>query len=261
MLRFDANITQLYTDIPFLDRFAAAAADGFRGVEMRSPYEVTKEVVGERLSANDLELVLFNFPAGDWGSGERGIACLPGREDEFRASLATALDYATALNCKRLNCLAGLTPAGVAHEVVEATLVKNLRHASEVLADHGIKLQLEAINQRDNPGGFVSTTAQFERIAEQVAHDNLFLQYDFYHMQVMQGDLVRQFTRLQKVISHVQVADNPGRHEPGTGEINYTFIFSELERLSYDGWIGCEYVPIGKTSEGLGWMRDAVNAR
>ncbi len=261
MLRFNANITQLYTDLPFLDRFGAAAADGFKGVEMRSPFEETIEVVGERLATHGLELVLFNFPAGNWGKGERGIACLPGREEEFRASLATALDYATALGCTRLNCLAGLTPAGVSHDMVEATLVGNLRHAAAVLADHGIKLQLEAINQRDNPGGYVQTTAQYERIAEQVGHDNLYLQYDFYHMQVMQGDLMRQFTRLQKVISHVQVADNPGRHEPGTGEINYAFIFSELERLGYDGWIGCEYVPAGKTSDGLGWMRDALTVR
>ena len=259
MLRFNANITQLYTDLPFLDRFGAAASDGFKGVEMRSPFEVSKEVIEERLKTHDLELVLFNFPAGDWGKGERGIACLPGREDEFRESLATALDYAKALGCERLNCLAGLTPADAPHAAVEATLVRNLRHAAEVLAGHGIKLQLEAINQRDNPGGFVSTTAQYERMAEQVGHDNLFLQYDFYHMQVMQGDLMRQFTRLQKVISHVQVADNPGRHEPGTGEINYPFIFAELERLGYDGWIGCEYLPAGKTSDGLQWMRDALS--
>ena len=259
MLKFDANITQLYTDLPFLDRFDAAAADGFKGIEMRSPYEETKEAVRDRLAATKLELVLFNFPAGDWSKGERGIACLPGREDEFRQSLATALDYAIALGCKRLNCLAGLTPAGVSRDIVEATLVSNLRHAAEVLAGHGIKLQLEAINQRDNPGGFISTTADYERIAAQVAHDNLFLQYDFYHMQIMQGDLMRGFTRLQKIISHLQVADNPGRHEPGTGEINYGFIFSELERLGYEGWIGCEYIPAGKTSDGLGWMRDALS--
>lgn len=258
MLRFDANITQLYTDLPFLDRFGAAAADGFKGVEMRSPFEETKQVLGERLAANDLELVLFNFPAGNWGKGERGIACLPGREDEFRQSLATALDYATALNCKRLNCLAGLTPAGVSHEVVEATLVGNLRHAATVLADHGIKLQLEAINQRDNPGGFVSTTAHYERIAEQVRHDNLFLQYDFYHMQVMQGDLVPTYARLRDRIAHVQVADTPGRNEPGTGEINYRYVFAELDRLGYDGYVGCEYKPKAGTSEGLIWMKELL---
>ena len=238
--------------------FAAAAADGFKGVEMRSPFEESKETVGERLASNTLELVLFNFPAGDWANGERGIACLPGREDEFRASLATALDYATALGCTRLNCLAGLIPAGVDRKRVEATLVANLRHAAEVLAEHGIKLQLEPINQGDIPGGFISTAADFERIASQVGHPNLFLQYDFYHMQVVRGDLVRQFTRLQKVISHVQIADNPGRHEPGTGEINYNFIFAALDRLGYDGWIGCEYFPAGNTSDGLGWMRDAL---
>lgn len=259
MLKFDANITQLYTDLPFLDRFDAAAADGFKGVEMRTLFEESKDALRERLSGNGLELVLFNFPAGDWGKGERGIACLPGREDDFRASLDLSVDYATALGCKRVNCLAGLTPAGVSRDLVEATLVKNLRLAAKVLAEHGIKLQLEAINQRDNPGGFVQTTAQYERIAEQVAHDNLYLQYDFYHMQIMQGDLMRNFTRLQPRISHVQVADNPGRHEPGTGEISYSFIFAELERLGYDGWIGCEYIPAGKTSDGLGWMRQALS--
>ena len=258
MLKFDANITQLYTDLPFLDRFNAAAADGFKGIEMRSPFEESIGTIRDRLAETGLELVLFNFPAGDWGMGERGIACLPGREEEFRASLATSLDYATALGCKRLNCLAGLTPADTDPGLVEQTLVNNLRLAAETLAGHGIKLQLEAINGRDNPGGFVQTTAHYERIAEQVGHANLFLQYDFYHMQVMQGDLMRQFIRLQKVISHVQIADNPGRHEPGTGEINYPFIFGELERLGYDGWIGCEYIPVGKTSDGLGWMREAL---
>lgn len=259
MLKFDANITQLYTDLPFLDRFAAAAKDGFKGIEMRSPFEEPKEVIAEHLAAAGLELVLFNFPAGNWGKGERGIACLPGREEEFAASLKTSLDYAKATGCTRLNCLAGLTPAGIDTALVEATLVANLRRAAAELAHNGIKLQLEAINQRDNPGGFVQTTAQYERIAEQVAHDNLHLQYDFYHMQVMQGDLMRTFTRLQKVISHVQIADNPGRHEPGTGEINYRFIFTELERLGYDGWIGCEYIPAAKTSDGLGWMREALS--
>jgi hydroxypyruvate isomerase len=254
MLRFNANITQLYTEHPMLERFGAAARDGFKGIEMRSPFEHSTAEIAAELDRHGLEMVLFNFPAGDWGKGERGIACLPGREAEFRDSLALSIEYATALKCPRLNCLAGLTPAGVSHEEVEATLVANLRHAAEVLAGHGIRLQLEAINTRDNPGGFVSTTAQYERIAAQVAHDNLYLQYDFYHMQVMQGDLIPTFGRLMPRISHVQVADNPGRHEPGTGEINYRFIFAELERLGYDGWIGCEYIPAGKTSDGLGWM-------
>src|SRR3569623_1990763 len=255
MLKFDPNLTQLYFEHPFLDRFAAAAADGFKGVEYRAPYGEAKEAIAERLQQHGLEQVLFNFPAGDWNAGERGIACLPGREEEFRRGQGQANEYAQALGCTRLNCLAGLMPAGVEPGALEATLVENLRFAAERLADLGIKLQLEALNTIDTPACFVSSTDHFERIHEQVGSENLFLQYDFYHMQIMQGDLMRSFIRLQPLISHVQIADNPGRHEPGTGEINYGFIFAELERLGYDGWVGCEYVPAGKTSDGLGWFQ------
>lgn len=255
MLKFDANLSQLYLEHAFLDRFAAAAADGFKGVEYRGPYDHPKEVVAGLLSDHGLKQVLFNLPAGNWDAGERGIACLPGREEEFRAGLETAIDYALALGCTQLNCLAGLAPKDVTYEKLETTLVGNLRHAAKRLAEAGIKLQLEALNRRDNPGCLVATTAQFEEIHRKVGSDNLFLQYDFYHMQVMQGDLVRTFERLQPYIAHVQVADNPGRHEPGTGEINYGFVFAELRRLAYDGWIGCEYVPAGKTVDGLDWMR------
>jgi hydroxypyruvate isomerase len=255
MLKFNPNLTQLYTEYAFLDRFAAAAADGFKGVEYRGPYGEAKEAIAERLQQHGLKQVLFNLPAGNWDAGERGIACLPGRQEEFRRSIDLAIDYAQALGCTQLNCMAGIAPAGVSHLAAEETLVENLRYAAVRLADLGIKLQLEALNTRDNPGCFVSSTNQFERIFERVGSDNLYLQYDFYHMQVMQGDLVRTFERLQHRIAHVQVADNPGRHEPGTGEINYGFIFAALERLGYDGWIGCEYVPKGKTSEGLGWLR------
>ncbi|HEY4201959.1 MAG TPA: hydroxypyruvate isomerase [Devosiaceae bacterium] len=255
MLKFNPNITLLYTEHAFMDRFAAAAADGFKGVEYRGPYDYPKEAIAEQLQQHGLKQVLFNFPAGNWNAGERGIACLPGRQEEFREGLKTAIEYADALDCKQLNCLAGIAPASVAHEAVEATLVENLRYAADRLADLGIKLQLEAINFIDNPGCFVSSTNHFERIHELVGSDNLYLQYDFYHLQVMQGDLIRNFQRLQPLIAHVQIADNPGRHEPGTGEINYDFILSELERLDYQGWVGCEYVPKGKTSDGLGWFR------
>lgn len=259
MLKFCANLSQLYLEHAFLDRFAIAAADGFRGVEYRGPYDYPKEVIAELLHEHGLEQALFNLPAGDWDAGERGIACLPGREEEFREGLETAIDYALALGCIRLNCLAGLAPKDAASEDLEATLVRNLGYAAKRLGEVGIKLQLEALNRRDLPNCFVASTAHYEQIAAQVGSDNLFLQYDFYHMQVMQGDLMPTFARLQQRISHVQVADNPGRHEPGTGEINYGFIFAELQRLGYDGWIGCEYVPAGKTSDGLGWMRRLSN--
>jgi hydroxypyruvate isomerase len=255
MLKFCANLSQLYIEYTFLDRFGAAAVDGFKGVEYRGPYDYPKDVIADLLRQNNLQQVLFNLPAGNWDAGERGIACLPGRQEEFRSGLETAIDYALALDCKRLNCLAGLAPKGAAHEELEVTLVDNLRYAAPRLASVGIKLQLEALNRADNPGCLVATTAQFEAIRTKVGSSNLFLQYDFYHMQVMQGDLVQTFEHLQPQIAHVQVADNPGRHEPGSGEINYDFIFAELQRLDYDGWVGCEYVPAGRTSNGLGWMR------
>ena len=258
MLKFDANLTMLYPKLGFLDSFAAAAADGFKAVEYRAPFSVPKEAVSEELARHGLTQVQFNCPAGDWAAGERGIACLPGREAEFREGIALSIDYAQALGAPQVNCLAGVVPQGLARDVAEATLVENFRFAAERLAGAGIKLQLEAINHRDNPGGLVATTADFERIFEKVGSDNLYLQYDFYHMQVMQGDLVRTFERLQPQISHVQVADNPGRHEPGTGEINYAFIFDALERLRYDGWVGCEYVPLATAGEGLGWLRERL---
>jgi len=238
-----------------MDRFAAAAADGFKGVELRSPYSVPAEAIANQLQQNNLKQVLFNFPAGDWDAGERGIACLPGRHEEFERGLYQAISYAQTLNCQQLNCLAGIAPAGVERSELEAALVQNLRLAAETLAEHGIKLQLEVINSQDVPGALVSTTDQFERIHQMVGSDNLFLQFDFYHIQIMHGNLMLNFERLKDRISHVQIADNPGRHEPGTGEINYDFIFRALARAGYDGWIGCEYVPGTTTSDGLGWIK------
>ncbi len=255
MPRFDANLSQLYTELPFLDRFAAAAADGFTGVEYRGPYEVPKDVAADLLRAHGLTQVLFNLPAGDWARGERGIGCLPGREAEFRDGLELAIDYAKALGCRQLNCLAGLMPEGVPYQVLEDVFVANLAYGAARLEREGISLLIEPLNRIDLPRCMLATTDQFERIAARVGSPNLWLQYDIYHMQVMRGDLVRTFARLRDRIAHVQVADNPGRHEPGTGEINYSFVFAELSRLEYAGWIGCEYVPAAGTSAGLGWMR------
>lgn len=254
MLKFSANLSFLYSELPFLDRFGAAARDGFNAVEYVGPYEHPSEVIADLLGQHGLVQALFNLPAGNWAAGERGIGCHPERVDEFRASVDVAIAYGRALGCTRINCLAGIAPTGIDRQTLLATLLENLAYAAQRLADTGIKLLLEPINQRDMPGFFVSTTDEAERIMDAVGSDNLFLQYDIYHAQVMQGDLVATFARLKDRIAHIQVADNPGRNEPGTGEINYPFVLSELDRLGYDGWIGCEYRPRAGTSEGLGWM-------
>jgi hydroxypyruvate isomerase len=252
--KFAANLSFLYQEHGFLERFAAAARDGFEAVEYLAPYAEPKERVAETLQQHALTLALFIVPSGDWAAGERGIACLPQRSEEFRAGVTTALDYAEALDCEKVNVISGLVPAGADPEQLEATLVENLRWAAPRCADRGVKLLLEPINLRDIPGFFLSTTRHAERVLERVGHDNLYIQYDFYHMQVMQGDLVPTFDRLRGRVAHVQIADNPGRNEPGTGEINYGFVLSELDRLGYDGWVGCEYKPKTTTTEGLRWL-------
>lgn len=257
MPRFAANLTMLYGEHPFLSRFAAAAADGFSAVEYLFPYDHPKEAIAERLRDTGLRQVLFNLPAGNWAAGERGIACLPDRIGEFREGVARAIDYASALGCSQLNCLAGIAPAGSPRPVLHRTLVENLRHAASELAEAGIRLLIEPINTRDIPGFYLTSTAQAEQLIEEVGADNLFIQYDLYHMQIMQGDLAETFLRLKDRIAHIQIADNPGRHEPGTGEVNYPFLFGFLDDKGYAGWIGCEYRPAGKTSEGLGWMKQA----
>lgn len=255
MPRFTANLSMLYGEVEFLDRFAAAAKDGFKGVEYLFPYDFPKETIAAKLKENGLEQVLHNLPAGNWGGGERGIGCLPDRVDEFRAGVAKAIDYATTLGCRQVNCLAGIAPAGAAADVLKATLVANLRYAAAELKKVGIRLLLEAINTRDIPGFFVARSAQAIAIMDEVGSDNLFFQYDFYHMQIMEGDLTPTFRRLRDRIAHVQFADNPGRNEPGTGEINYDFIFRMLDAEGYAGWVGAEYRPKAGTTAGLGWMK------
>jgi hydroxypyruvate isomerase len=257
VLKFSANLSFLYQDLPFLDRFKAAAADGFPAVEYLGPYADPKEKVAEALAANGLKQALFNAPYGDWAAGERGIGSLPDRVDEFRAGVATAIDYAKALDCPKVNVLAGLTKAGANEDI----FVGNLKYAAPRFADAGIKLLIEPINTRDIPGFFLTTSAQAERVLERVGHDNLYIQYDIYHMQVMQGDLMPTYERLKDRIAHIQVADNPGRNEPGTGEINYAYVFAVLDRLGYDGFVGCEYKPkagLAGTSAGLGWMSELL---
>jgi hydroxypyruvate isomerase len=258
--RFDANLTLMYTEYAFAERFAAAAADGFTGVEYLGPYDEPKEAIADRLARHGLEQVLFNLPVGRWSDGERGIAALPGREEEFRDGVDLALHYALALGTRQLNCLVGLVPDPEQAEAAEDQLARNLAYAAARLGDAGIKLMFEPLNTRDVPGYFVSTIAHAERILNRVGSDNLYVHYDFYHQQVSEGDLLRNFQRLADRVVHVQIADNPGRHEPGTGEINYSFLLGELDRLGYAGWVGCEYLPRGRTSSGLGWMRPIMVA-
>jgi hydroxypyruvate isomerase len=254
MPRFSANLSFLYPDLEFTDRFAAAARDGFAAVEYVSPYDLPPEAVRRLLDDNRLQQALFNLPAGDWAAGERGIACLPGREAEFSESVDTAIRYAVALGCTRVNCLAGLVPAGADPASHFAVLVANLRDAAPRFADAGIRLLIEPINTRDMPGFFLPTVAMAEAVLAAVGEPNLFIQYDLYHQQVMRGDLVPTFARLRDRIAHIQIADTPGRNEPGTGEINYRFVLTELDRLGYEGWVGCEYRPSGGTGAATGWL-------
>lgn len=255
MPRFAANLSMLFTELDFLDRFEAAAKAGFEGVEYLFPYDWPADELVRRLQAHGLTQVLHNLPAGDWAAGERGIACHPDRVEEFRSGVDRAVEYAGALGCPQLNCLAGIRPEGVSEAEARRTLVENLRFAAGRLGQEGLKLLAEPINTRDIPGFFLCHTAQALEIFDEVGADNLYLQYDAYHMQIMEGDLAPTIERHLERIAHVQIADNPGRHEPGSGEINYPFLFDWLDRLGYAGWIGCEYKPAAGTEAGLGWLR------
>jgi hydroxypyruvate isomerase len=253
MTKLAANLTMMFNEVEFLDRFAAAAGAGFKGVEYLFPYPYPKEQLAQKLAAHNLAQVLHNFPAGDWAKGERGIACQPERVGEFQDSVGKAIEYATALGCTQLNCLAGIPPAGADREKVRATLVSNLRFAADKLGAAGIKVLTEPINTFDIPGFFLSGTRQALEILRDVGSTNLHLLYDIYHMQRMEGELANTIKANLPRIAHFQLADNPGRHEPGTGEINYRFLFGFLDSIGYDGWIGCEYRPKGNTVDGLSW--------
>jgi len=254
MPRFAANLTMMFNERPFIDRFAAAAQAGFKGVEYLFPYEHDKSALKQALAENGLTQVLHNLPAGNWQAGERGIGCHPDRVKEFNEGVDRAIDYATTLGCSQINCLAGIPPAGADPSEVRATFVGNLQRAGSKLKAAGIRLLIEPINTRDIPNFFLSHTSQAIEIIRAVGSDNLFLQYDVYHMQIMEGDLTKTIERQLPHISHMQVADPPLRNEPGTGEINYTNLFREIDRLGYTGWIGCEYKPAGRTEDGLRWF-------
>jgi hydroxypyruvate isomerase len=253
---FSANLSMLFTEHAFLDRFDAAAKAGFTGVEYIAPYDFEAGQIADRLKRNRLTQVLFNLPPGDWGKGERGIAVLPDRVDEFRAGVDKAISYAKALGCTQINCLAGIAPAGVDRATLEAVFVENLKFAAPKLKAAGIKLLIEPINTIDIPGFFLNTTKQALDIIAKVSSDNLYVQYDIYHMQIMEGDLARTIEKHLGQIAHIQLADNPGRNEPGTGEINYPFLYDHLDRIGYTGWVGAEYKPKNGTEAGLGWFNE-----
>lgn len=256
MPRFAANLTMLFNEVPFLDRFEKAAAADFKAVEFLFPYAYAVTDIKAKLDQYDLQLVLHNLPPGNWDGGERGIACHPDRVEEFRSGVAMAISYAQVLGVPQLNCLAGKVPAGVSAEQAQQTLVGNLRYAAVELKKVGLRLLIEPINNIDIPGFFLNYTAQAAAILAEVGADNLFIQYDIYHAQRMEGELAATMQKYLPQIAHIQLADNPGRHEPGTGEINFAYLFAHLDRLGYAGWIGCEYKPAQSTEAGLQWRTE-----
>jgi hydroxypyruvate isomerase len=244
----------LFNEVPFMERFAAAAKAGFKGVEYLFPYDFPAEDLAKQLSTHGLTQVLHNLPAGDWGKGERGIAIFPDRVSEFKEDVTKAIAYAKALKCTQLNCLVGVLPQGADAKKAHDTLVSNLKFAAAALKAEGIKLLIEPINTRDIPGFFLTNTKQALALIDEVGSDNLYVQYDIYHMQIMEGDLARTIEANLPKIAHIQLADNPGRNEPGTGEINYPFLYGFIDKLGYKGWIGAEYKPKSDTVAGLGWL-------
>ncbi len=260
MPKLAANLSLMFTEWDFLDRFQAASEAGFRHVEYQFPYAFQKEAIAAKARAAGLEIVLHNIPSGDATKGDRGIACLPGRTAEFRAGVGLAIDFALAVKCPRLNCLAGLVPDGAAMEPYRATLVENLRFAARELKKAGLALMIEPINTRSVPGFFLNGSAQAVALLDDVGEDNAFIQYDLFHMQIMEGDLAKTIERLLPRIGHIQIADVPARHEPGSGEINFGFMLGEIDRLGYTGAIGCEYLPANGTLNGLAWAGPYLKA-
>ena len=257
MPRFAANLSMMFNEVPFLDRFAAAAGAGFKGVEYLFPYEHPAEEIAARLREYKLENVLFNLPPGDWSKGDRGTTSIPGREEEFRAGVHKALDYAAILGLKRLHAMAGVAPPGADPGALEATYISNLRYAADQFAPHGITLLIEPINTRDIPGFYLNTQAQSFATCTAVNRPNIRMQLDLYHMQVMEGDLETKLRKYAPQCGHIQIASVPKRNEPDTGEVNYTHLFRVIDEIGYNGWIGCEYKPAGKTLDGLGWWKTA----
>ena len=254
MPQFAANLSFLFQELDFLDRFAAARRAGFQAVEYLFPYDHAAAEVAARLHDNGLTQALFNLAPGDWDAGERGFAALPGRQDDFRRTVDDALRYADALGCPRLHVMAGIVPERADARAYEDAYVANLAYAAEALGREGVRALIEPLNSTDMPGYLLSTSGHAQRVIETVASPNLSLQYDLYHRQIMEGSLAAGFAQHQGIIAHIQIAGVPGRHEPSVGEINYPYLFDMLDRAGYDGWIGCEYRPRNGTLAGLGWL-------
>ena len=254
MPKFAANLSFLWTEVPFLDRFELAARAGFRGVEYHFPYSFDPVDIKARLDGFKLAPVLHNLASGDSAKGDLGIACLPGREAEFRTSVAQAVDYAQKLGTPRCNCLAGKLPVGAEPREYEQTLIRNLRYAGNEFAKAGLILTVEPLNSIDTPGFILDTSSKAMTVLNKVALDNVLLQYDLYHMHIMSEDLATVLKRLLSRIGHIQFADAPGRHEPGTGEINLAAMFAHIDDMGYKGWIGAEYRPGGSTDTSLNWF-------
>ena len=261
MARFAVNLSMLFTELPLIDRFDAAAKAGFELVEIQFPYELSIDEIKLALQHNNLQLVLINLPAGDWADGERGIACHPDRIDEFDRGLLQALEYAEALGVKKINCLSGIKPEGVSDEDAERTFARNLEQAGETLAAHGIELMAEAINTQDIPGFFLNRSSQLFEIKEHYNIENLQLQYDVYHMQIMEGNLTTTLKNNLSEVGHIQVADVPGRHEPGTGEINFPNLFKAIDAMGYSGVISLEYIPAADTLSGLAQIKPIIGGQ
>ncbi|KAA0910517.1 2-oxo-tetronate isomerase [Pusillimonas sp. ANT_WB101] len=255
MPKLAANISMMFTEQPFLDRIQAAANAGFAAVEFLFPYEHTTQEISAQLSAHKIKNVLFNMPPGDWAAGERGIAALPSRQDEFRAGLAKAIAYAKVLGTPNIHAMAGLLSAASDVAECRAIFIENLKYACAECAPHNITVLIEPINTRDMPGYFLNYQDQAHAIRAEVGAFNLKVQMDFYHVQIMEGDIATTFRKYQPHIGHVQIAGVPDRHEPDLGEVNYAYLFSLLDELGYDGWVGCEYRPAKETADGLGWVK------
>ena len=256
MLKFASNLTMLFTEVPFMDRFAAAKEAGFSAVEYLFPYDYKPGDLRAQLQKNGLKQVLFNLPSGDWSKGDRGIAANPDRVNEFQAGVVRAIEYALELGVPQLNCLAGKIVTGLNDNQHWTTLINNVRYAAEHLQKKNLRLVIEAINHFDIPGFYLNRTDQAMKLIEEIGMPNVFMQYDVYHAQREEGELMATISKHITKIGHIQIADNPGRHQPGTGEINFPFIFRELEKLGYQGYIGLEYVPAPNSKASLNWIAE-----
>lgn len=255
MPRLEANLQFMFNEVEVLDRYDAASKAGFKGVELQSPYPIPVEQIVERLEKNDLRHIIINMPMSDPDTGQGNVPLRPDRKDLYKERVAQGVEYAKGLGCIGVNLGVGPLPEGISPEEARATLIDNLRYAATELESVGVKGLIEAINTRDQPGFFIHTTAQTRKLIEDAGHSNLFIQYDFYHMQIMEGNLAPTVKENLDLIAHIQLADTPGRHEPGTGEINYEFLLPYLDEIGYGGWVGCEYAPSNGTERSLGWAR------